>query len=528
MPTRRTSNARHARSDASERRPATHASGKDKPLYVGGSDHGPLGGNVGNLAGFGSGGAGSYDDGMPSIGNVAGYGESAADVNAGGAHRRRTQTGAAGADAGAHSHRASPTPRSDGSDTGSLVSRRAFLYGTIGVGAAIAVGSGVAVMMQDAAENAQDDEMGTLTVPEDAVSLSDDCESIDADGCMTLAGSYELPYGTLVWANDDAYAACLIPTEQAKPIAQVALLSLSTGDYSVVVEQAVGTDEGFEIYDVRATSAGAVWTEADILDGTWRIYTAALSGGTLGQAVLAAEGDTTDWDTPTIAAAGSWALWQTKPKTSGGAYDEGTTLWRAAMGSEDATALYTSRGRSATAPYALADSVVITPRLDSSTVYHQLTLLDVESGDVLDTMTLPYSMTPLEAGYGKTGFMFSFDAIYSYGDGIANLGTYVPLEAATGDSYSDVGWFRFSRTPSAAPAWCGSYFMAKGTTQVCGFDLESNEYFAFDVESGADDYGEYLVSTGMRDFIVTFTSVDDNPVNGDERQCCVVKVWKLA
>ena len=33
-------------------------------------------------------------------------------------------------------------------------------------------------------------------------------------------------------------------------------------------------------------------------------------------------------------------------------------------------------------------------------------------------------MKPLEAGYGNTGFMFSFDAGYQYGGGIASIGTY--------------------------------------------------------------------------------------------------------
>ena len=29
---------------------------------------------------------------------------------------------------------------------------------------------------------------------------------------MNQVGNYELPYGSLVWANDDDLAACLLPT----------------------------------------------------------------------------------------------------------------------------------------------------------------------------------------------------------------------------------------------------------------------------------------------------------------------------
>ena len=99
---------------------------------------------------------------------------------------------------------------------------------------------------------------------------------------MSLAGSFELPYGTLVWASDDSIAACLVPTDQGTPLTQVALLSLGSGAYPIVLEQAVGSDLGFEIYDVRATSSTLVWTEADILDGVWRVYTARHDGGSIG------------------------------------------------------------------------------------------------------------------------------------------------------------------------------------------------------------------------------------------------------
>ena len=522
MVTRRSTQTNRNQASAAARRRQRHrAAAKDKTLYVGGDGSG--GGHVGNVAGLGGGEPPRYNDVAPRINNVAGYGVDSADVTP---RRGRARRRASYPDQTPRGAKA-PTRRKPRPGSGAVMSRRAFLFG---VGALAIVGAGAVVVAQVVQDGDDEEDSGVsyLEVPEDAVTSSNDSTEVEVDDHMTLLGSYELPYGTLMWNNDDVYAACLLPTETSSPLTQVGLFSLASGTYSVVLEQAVGADEGFEVFDVRATSSGLVWTESDILDGTWRIYTAALSGGVMGAPVLAAEGDTVDWDTPTITAVGAYAFWLVKPKSSGDKYSEGSTFMRVGMGGSDSQVVYHCRGRMATRPYGLADSVVIAPRLDSSTVYYQLTLIDAESCEVLDTMTLPYSMTPLEAGYGKTGFMFSFEDIYSYGDGIANLGTYTPLQAVDDGAYSDAPWFHFYRTPTVAPAWCGSYFMVKSTTKVCGFDFTSGEYFAFDTESGCDDYGEYLATTGIHDQIVTYTNVDDDPIEGDTRQCCVVKVWTCA
>ena len=88
-----------------------------------------------------------------------------------------------------------------------------------------------------------------------------------ASTVMAIASTIKLPFGSLVWSCDDAVAACLLPTEVAKPLAQIGLIFPEAGTYLTVLEHAVGEAEGFEIYDVRANSAGAIWTEADIMDG---------------------------------------------------------------------------------------------------------------------------------------------------------------------------------------------------------------------------------------------------------------------
>lgn len=429
-----------------------------------------------------------------------------------------------------------------------LLTRRQLLYGAVGAGALLVAGGGAAVVTQLNKDDSGD--FNFLEVPEEAVATSDDFAMLDdSSNNMVLVGNFELPYGTLVWANDDSVAACLLPTDTAKPLTQIALLFLGSGEYPVVRETAVSQDEGFDIYDVRANSSGLIWTEVDILDGVWRIYSATFDGNEVGQPTLLDEG-TSDWETPTIAAVGSYAFWQVLPQADGPKSTEDSLLKRAPFGSSQdaAEVVYTSHGRMCTPPYALHDSVVITPRTETGGVRYQLTHIDAQSGEVLDTLVLPQSMKPLEAGYGNTGFMFSFDAIYNYGEGIANLGTYVPASEITpqplmqtitnergeteevmgkpgNEEYSGAPWFRFARTPSAAPAWCGKYLMVKSTSAVCGIDFDTQQYFALEVKSGTDSYGDYLASTGMGETVVTYSNIDYQPLDGDAQKYCLVRVW---
>ena len=412
----------------------------------------------------------------------------------------------------------------DQSNAQTLLSRRGFLYGAIGVGALAAVGIGSAVT--DALPDAGGSDIDYLDVPENALTTLGEFDVIDdAEDVVRLVNTFELPYGTLVWVNDDNVAACLLPTETGSPLAQIGLLMLGSGMLNTVLLQAVGSSERFEVYDVRATSKGMIWTEANVLKGAWRVYAAPVSQGIPGEPVLLEEGDDR-WDTPTLAAVGKRAFWQVLPKLPN---DEGLTsrLMRVTFGKDNVQCVYESSRRMGTAPYASHDSVVITPRADSSSIYYQLTNINAKSGEVTDQLTLPRSMTPLEAGYGQNGFAFSFPDIYDYGGGIANLGTYTPLAKPEDGNYSASQWFGFARTPTAAPAWCQGLFIVKSSYSVCGVDLAGGTYFAIDVDDGADTYGDYLATTGTHDTFVTYANIDHTPVSGDKTHVCRVKVWTL-
>ena len=175
-----------------------------------------------------------------------------------------------------------------------------------------------------------------------------------------------------------------------------------------------------------------------------------------------------DWETPTIAVSGNYAYWQVLPEANGPKntmlsalkkadfyhLSEASQTTQLANSSKDISdnpaTCYTSMGRMSTPVYGYKDGVIITPRANSGNIFYQMTYLD-QDDKIKDSICLPQNMRPLEAGYGDTGFNFCFDAIYNYGEGIANLGTYTPL-AKSNDEYKDLKWLNFSRNPSAAPA----------------------------------------------------------------------------
>ena len=529
------------------------------------------------------------------ISNVAGYGSSGTGAGTGsGKHRARyagdpggTGLGGSGLNGGSGRNnrggrrgnnkrggkRTQPTSRMQGnsfldkgvvtipaSNGDILLTRRHFLYGAAGVGVLAAAGAGAKAYTSAKAEQ---NAVTVLAVPKSAVTESTDLTEVENGGKMSLSAEIELPYGALMWATNDDVAALLLPTETGSPLATVSILRLTSGYYFSIINQAVGAAEGFEIYDVRASAEGVVWTEVNILEGVWRIYGAPLADASLGTPRLLDQ-DTDDWETPSLAICGKEAFWQVLPNAQGpkktsastlrcalvtggtnaaagatsgtgstsaaanasGATDggNGTGSSSTATSNSASTSAYevvlSSQGRMCTPIYASDDEITVTPRAQTSGVYYQLTVINANTHEIKETLVLPQSMKPLEAGYGETGFMFSFEGIYSYGDGIANLGTYAPKTDARGADYSAAPWFHFARTPSAPPCWCGNYLMIKSTRSVVGVDLASDTYFLLNSISGSDTYGDYLASTGSRKRILVFSNVNDNATSSSNKYCC--------
>ncbi len=433
------------------------------------------------------------------------------------------------------------------------------------LGVLIGVGSGAKACSSAQQQNSA---LSVLNVAQSQVTESTSLVEVENGGKLSLSAEIELPYGTLMWASNDEVAALLVPTETGSPLTTVSILRLASGYYFSVLEQAVGAAQGFEIYDVRASEQAVVWTEVNILEGVWRIYGALLSDTALSEPVLL-DTNTSDWETPSIALCNTTAFWQLMPNAQGaqkasesfvrcarigqvtgsasstgsenGASSEGgmsnagdsastaasTSSTAAASSSESASGtanisyetVLTSAGRMSTPLYVCDNLVVATPRAQTSGVYYQLSAINATTHEISDALALPQSMTPLEACYGKTGFMFSFEGIYNYGAGISNLGTYAPKIDARGIDYSSAEWFHFARTPSAPPCWCGDFLMVKSTRSVVGVSLDTDTYFVLDSVSGSDTYGDYLASTGNRSRILIFANINDESQSGGSKYC---------
>ena len=434
------------------------------------------------------------------------------------------------------------------------ITRRQLMYIAGGVVALGVVGGGAYAFNQVFGEHELVEE--SVDVPTSAVSASTEFSQLEQDSCVALTGDFKLSFGTMLWCNSDTLAACLVPGDTGNPLTKVDLLHFSTGNTDTVLEAAAGASEGFQILDVRATTSGLVWVESDILEQTWRVYTATLKqDGALGTPVCADAGDA-DWELPSIAISDDMAFWQVQPATSGAAAKSQTALKACALGGKSVQVLWESAGHCACAVNATDKYVVIAPRAQSgSGVRYRLTCLDAKTGAEVDSLVLPSTMKPTDVTYCDTGFAFSFDAIYSNSTGISNIGTYVPAQkvaaaggnsglsvagssasnasdvdgaatAVNSDAYSNANWFRWARTPVCAPANCGNFLVVKSTTAVCGVNLAANTYFAIDTDTGCEDYGDMLATTGAHKNFVTYSNVTTKPLSGESEQYCHVRVWE--
>ncbi len=409
------------------------------------------------------------------------------------------------------------------------MTRRGFLRGVAGVALAAGAGALAATASplcgpEETRQAWAADEPDTLSVSQDQVFTTDDCEYVDDLGSkLTMVSQASLPYGTLVWADDDNVACCLLPCETSDPLVQVGMLSLASGELSTVIDKPAGASEGFQIFDARVNSTGAAWVEADILNGKWRVYTARISGGSALSPQMAAEG-TSEWETPSIAVSGGFAFWQLMPVKDGPASEENSLLMRIPFGagSSEAKTVLESEGRFACPLASTASGVAAAPRANAKGVYYELTHVDADSGQPTDTLVLPASMKPTFVSYGDTGFSFAFEDIYAYGDGISNLGTYTPANGDVGGS-----WLRFARTPFAPAAWSDGLTFVKSTGVVAAIDAAGRRYYTIQPENANQGYGEFLASSGSRQRMVTYSNVDYTPLNKARIVECNVRVWDV-
>lgn len=406
-----------------------------------------------------------------------------------------------------------------------VLTRRHFLYGALGAGAAAIMAAG-AVLSDDKGGQGKDG----ISVGQDDVIQIDDLKETERESCLTLLAEHILPSQTLVWAGSDGIACCLAPTDQASPLTRVFILETSTGIQSTVLETAQGQAEGFEVIDARACASGLVWVEANAMEGRWRVLAAPLSQElTLGDSRVLDEGGPGN-ETPSVAAAGNCAWWQVRPRIPEEKDDdEGSSiLKRAGFSSGNAEEVWSSKGR-ATCPVAACEGgVAVAVRSSERNRAFDLLMFGSKGTEASDSLELPSGMEPCAIEWGPNGFSFCFEGIYDYGGGISNLGTYTPAKPhQTGEGYDGLAWFRFGRTPQCGPCWCeDDWFMVKSTVSVCAVNLEKGIYCSLGTESGCAEWGDYLCSFGTCPTVVTAMQIDRGASEGDNAGWTLVRVWQ--
>lgn len=406
-----------------------------------------------------------------------------------------------------------------------VLTRRHFLYGALGAGAAAIMAAG-AVLTDDDGGQGKDG----ITVDRESVIQIDDLKEAERDSCLTLLAEHTLPSQTLVWAGSDGIACCLAPTDQASPLTRVFILETSTGIQSTVLETAQGQTEGFEVFDARACASGLIWVEANAMEGRWRILAAPLSQElALGDPRVLDEGGP-ESETPSIAAAGDRAWWQVRPRVPEEKdADEGSSvLRRAGFSSGSAEDVWISDGRAACPVAACEGGVAVAVRSSERERAFDLLMFGGKGTGASDSLELPSGMEPCAIGWGPNGFSFCFEGTYDYGEGISDLGTYTPAKPhQAGQGYDGLAWFHFGRTPQCGPCWCeDDWFMVKSTVSVCAVNLEEGIYCSLGTESGCAEWGDYLCSFGTGPTVVTAMQIDRGSSDGQSTGWTLVRVWQ--
>ena len=384
------------------------------------------------------------------------------------------------------------------------LSRREFL--AAGAGATLAV-LGSTMVLSGCSSESEESIAEELEVAEDQVVLSSDFAEVDISKCANEDVGQDLPMGAIGNMDCDDIAVMIYPGDSTNILTQMGLLDVTGGGVTSVLSQAVGHDDGYVIYDARCNDDLIVWVESNMFTDDWRVYMAKVRSATgIGSPMLVDEGDE-EYDPPMLCVSGNRAFWTMMPSLDGTLTSTDSYLKYASLSDATPKIAYTSEGRMATNPQASDGIVAFVPRADTSSTRYQMTAMDASSLEILSAQVLPSSMKPYDVIYIDGSFVFSIEQSYSYGDGIANFGTYAKMDSTN--------YMRFNRTPLDTPAKCGSYLLVKSTKSVLGIDMDAQSYFVIPTYSGCESYGDFLLSTGTTSRIVTYTSVPDEDGSGD-------------
>ena len=395
-----------------------------------------------------------------------------------------------------------------------ILSRRTFLCGTAAVAASVSLAATFG--LSGCSDSKKDDVKALVVDGAHLVSFSD-FTALDAADYCTLEGSFVLPAGSMLWMASTTFALVLTPGATSKPLSSLGLLDIVTGEYTTILKQAVNSGTGFEIYEARASSAMVAWTEYNYLSSSWKVYGAPFVGaGQLGEPVLFDEGSV-DFDPPLLCVDTDCAIWSVLPYEFGPYKTKDSYVKARSVTATEAKTLYTSHGRPITIPERSENIVTVVPRADSELVYYVLTAIDPYSGKIISQVTLPEGVKVANAIYMQGAFAFSIEASYDTESAATQVGTYYDLGDGT--------YFRLGKTPACTPSMCQGYLVVKSGKGTAVIKPREKTYFNIASPDRAWDYGDYLVTSGTCDRIVTYATVAD--ANDASTATVLVRVFSV-
>ncbi len=347
-------------------------------------------------------------------------------------------------------------------------------------------------------------------------------ESIDY---LQETRNFDLPLGSLVFQSSDTHALVLAPGASSKALIRLGTVHFDEGQFVPVLGQARGASEDYVIYDARASDSSIIWVECNMVQGTWRVYATSLKDGTategdLQEAALIDEGDVTH-SPPQLAVSGNKVYWTVMPDPNGPASSEDSYLKTAEFASggaakkAEARTIYTSHGRLIANPTISGDVLTIVPRVDTDSVYYQLTALDVKTDAVLNAAILPPSLRVSDAVWLENGFAFGIEGNYDYAEGLSFFGTYQQL--------GDGQYLYVNKVPSSSPVLMSGLTYVKSTKNVIGLDPKTGTAVIVDTPQECVSYGDILAGTGLQERLVLYTTVTAR--TGRQAGICRVRVY---
>ena len=428
-----------------------------------------------------------------------------------------------------------PTPRKRESAPNPLseITRRQFVIGAVAAGGIIALSGGAFVVFNN---SNVDEGSKTLSVAANQVFTIDDMELVDeVTEMLKTQKEITLNYNTLVTQSSNEVLSLLESTGAGNPVCNACTLKLSDGSKNTILTGPTIDKPRFDILDFKANENGCAWVESNVLTGENIVKSHLGTGDAKAGAKTALTCDSSQ-TMPHIEVCDN-SLWiQTAPAETG---SEKEKLFMTKLGGDEDSLEEIAESRTfATAPAWTSKGIVASPRNSYSASRFNISLFDPDTGEIADNLTLPQSMTPQDVTYGKTGFSFTFQGSYTYGDGIANIGTYVQSALGTtlaadddaardkrNAALSDENWLSFRREPTCPCAWIGNYVCVKSTSSIAVIDFVNKRYGLIKADDGADDYGVWMVSTGEVDRLVTLQNINYTPLNGNLVKECRLKVW---